>query len=142
MPLFFWSNLFLEARAEIKNNFVGFLVQTRTKKFAFEIIWPLSISFCPLSYWMTPRTPLKSIWSPICTQNFLLRLTVSRRTRLDITIRRFTMVVCSFSWISWWLKTKLYVCDYYVPQWWVKFDNELSWMFTKIFRAFCLIGRK
>ena len=58
----------------------------------------LLISFCPLSYCMTPRTPLKSIWSPICTQNFLLRLTVSRRTRLDITIRRFT-IVCPF-WLD------------------------------------------
>ena len=41
MPLFFWSDLFLEARAEIKNNFVRFLVQMRTRKFAFEINWPL-----------------------------------------------------------------------------------------------------
>ena len=42
MPLFFWFHLLLEARAEIKkNNFIGFLVQMRTRKFAFEINWPL-----------------------------------------------------------------------------------------------------
>ena len=30
----------------------------------------------------------------------------------------------------------------YLPQWWVKFDNELSWLFTKKFRGFYLICRK
>ena len=33
-------------------------------------------------------------------------------------------------------------CDNYVPQWWVQFNDELSWLFTKRFRAFYLICRK
>jgi hypothetical protein len=33
----FSFELFLEARAETKNNFVGFLVQIRTRNCAFEI---------------------------------------------------------------------------------------------------------
>ena len=28
------------------------------------------------------------------------------------------------------------------PKWWVEFDDELSWLFTKRFRAFYLICRK
>ena len=28
-----------------------------------------------------------------------------------------------------------YDCDNYVPQWWVEFDNELSWLFTNRFSA-------
>ena len=32
----------LEARAEIQNIFVGFLVQMKSLKFAFEIDWPLA----------------------------------------------------------------------------------------------------
>ena len=39
--MFFLFELFLQARAEIKNNFVGFLVQMRTRKFAFKINRPL-----------------------------------------------------------------------------------------------------
>ena len=38
---FFDPTSILEARAEIKNIFVGFLVQIRTRKFAFEINRPL-----------------------------------------------------------------------------------------------------
>ena len=30
-------------------------------------------------------------------------------------------------------------CDNYVLQWWVELDNELSWLFTKKIRAFCLL---
>ena len=38
----FWFDLFYILRAEIKkNDFVYFLVQMRTRKFAFEINWPL-----------------------------------------------------------------------------------------------------
>ena len=33
-------------------------------------------------------------------------------------------------------------CDNYVSQWWVEFDDELSWLFTYRFRAFYLICRK
>ena len=33
-------------------------------------------------------------------------------------------------------------CDKYVPQRWVEFKDELSWLFTKVFRAFYLICRK
>ena len=33
-------------------------------------------------------------------------------------------------------------CDNYVPQWWVEFDDDLSWLFTKRFRVFYLICRK
>ena len=32
-----------------------------------------------------------------------------------------------------------YLCDNYLPQLWVEFDDELSWLFTKRFRAFYLI---
>ena len=32
--------------------------------------------------------------------------------------------------------------DNYLPQWWVELDDELSWLFTKIFRAFYLFCRK
>ena len=47
MPLFFWSDLYLEARAEIlKKNLVGCLVQTMTPKSPFEINWPLKKHFC------------------------------------------------------------------------------------------------
>ena len=35
-----------------------------------------------------------------------------------------------------------YMCDNYVPQWWVEFYDELSWLFTKRYRAFYLICRK
>ena len=41
VPFFFWSSLFLEARAEILKKIVGFLVATMTSKSAFEINWPL-----------------------------------------------------------------------------------------------------
>ena len=37
--IFSWP--LLEARAEIENIFVGFLVQMKTLEFAFEIKWPL-----------------------------------------------------------------------------------------------------
>jgi hypothetical protein len=30
------------------------------------------------------------------------------------------------------------ICDNHVPQWWVEFDDELNWLFTKRFRAFYL----
>ena len=33
-------------------------------------------------------------------------------------------------------------CDNNVPQWWVELDNELIWLFTNWFRAFCLLCRK
>ena len=39
---------------------------------------------------------------------------------------------------SWSLSTN-YQCDNYVLQWWVEFIDELSWLFTKRFRAFYLI---
>jgi hypothetical protein len=41
IPSLFWFDPFLEAKAEIKKKFVDFLVQMRTRKFAFEINWPL-----------------------------------------------------------------------------------------------------
>ena len=28
-----------------------------------------------------------------------------------------------------------YMCDNYVPQWWVEFDDDLSWLFTNRFSA-------
>ena len=34
------------------------------------------------------------------------------------------------------------ICDNYVPQCWVEFDDESSWLFTKRFRAFYLLCRK
>ena len=40
MPLFFWFDLFLEARAEILK---GFLVKTMASKRLFEINWPLQL---------------------------------------------------------------------------------------------------
>ena len=33
-------------------------------------------------------------------------------------------------------------CDNFVPQLWVEFDDELSWLFDKRFRAFYIICRK
>ena len=33
-------------------------------------------------------------------------------------------------------------CDNYVPQWWVEINDELSWLFIKRFKTFCLICRK
>ena len=41
--------------------------------------------------------------------------------------------------VFWW--SRLY-CDNYVRQWWDDLDDELSWLFTKKFRAFYLICRK
>ena len=42
MPLFFWFDLFLEARTEIlKKKPIGFLVETMAPKRHFEINWPL-----------------------------------------------------------------------------------------------------
>ena len=42
VPLFFWFDLFLEARAEILwKNFVGFLGDLKTPKVHFKINWPL-----------------------------------------------------------------------------------------------------
>ena len=32
------------------------------------------------------------------------------------------------------------LCDKYVPQWWVEFNDELSWLFIKRFRAFILFA--
>ena len=43
MTLFFWFDLFFEARAEIQNHFSLFLVQMKTLKFAYEIYWPLMV---------------------------------------------------------------------------------------------------
>ena len=39
-----------------------------------------------------------------------------------------------------WLRfpTQKCMCDNYVSQWWVEFNNEMSWLFTKRFRAFFL----
>ena len=31
------------------------------------------------------------------------------------------------------------LCDNYVPQWWVEFDDELSWLFTRRFRVFSIL---
>ena len=42
VPIFFWPDLFLGARAEIKKWFHSVLVQLRTRKFAFEINWSLT----------------------------------------------------------------------------------------------------
>ena len=43
--IFFWSDLFLEARKEI----LGFLVDLKTLKYPFEINWPLSGSVFSVS---------------------------------------------------------------------------------------------
>ena len=42
MLLFFWADLFLEARAEVIREICWFLVQTMTSKSPFEINWPLA----------------------------------------------------------------------------------------------------
>ena len=34
------------------------------------------------------------------------------------------------------------LCDNYVPQWWVEFDDELSWLFTNRCKDVYLICRK
>ena len=62
-------------------------------------------------------------------------------------LKRFGEFICSYV-----LNVKLFdeharkqvhqICDNYVPQWWVEFDDELGWLFTKEFKAFCLICRK
>ena len=39
--LYFWFDLFLEARAESLQKFVGFLIDLKTTKGRFEINWPL-----------------------------------------------------------------------------------------------------
>ena len=44
MPFFFDLTHFRSLGQKSKNNFVWFLVQMRTRKFAFEIYWPLVIS--------------------------------------------------------------------------------------------------
>jgi hypothetical protein len=41
VPLFFWFNLFLEARAETLEKFVGFLGDLKTPKRHFKINRPL-----------------------------------------------------------------------------------------------------
>ena len=33
------------------------------------------------------------------------------------------------------LKVRTYLCDSYVPQWWAEFNDELSWLLSKRFRA-------
>ena len=55
VPLFFWFDLFLEARAEILEKI---LVQTITPKGHFEITWPLNPNSCqyPLIYYLKPGT--------------------------------------------------------------------------------------
>ena len=40
------------------------------------------------------------------------------------------------------LKVRTYLCDSYVPQWWAEFNDELSWLLSKRFRASYLICRK
>ena len=40
---FFWFDPFERPRAEIEKYFRSILVQMKTSKFAFEIIWPLTV---------------------------------------------------------------------------------------------------
>ena len=42
MPLFFWFDLFLEARVEIMEKNVGFVEDFKTPKGHFKINWPLA----------------------------------------------------------------------------------------------------
>ena len=44
-------------------------------------------------------------------------------------LRWYNVFLPTFVWFS---KVQ---CDNYVPQWWVEFGNELSWLFTNRFRA-------
>ena len=53
------------------------------------------------------------------------------------------------TWVYWksrcgWVcevrPTKTHICDNYVPQCWFEFDDELSWLFTKRFKAFILFA--
>ena len=44
--LFIWAVYFRSLGQKSKNNFVRFLVQMRTRKFAFEIYWPLLFDCC------------------------------------------------------------------------------------------------
>ena len=59
MPLIFWFDLFLEARAEILGKIDGFLEEVLTPKGHFEIYWPLLHNHVQ-----------KSIFIPKCLNTF------------------------------------------------------------------------
>ena len=42
-------------------------------------------------------------------------------------------------WDQKWWNAKTPLCNNYVPQWWVEFEDELSWLFTKRFRVFFIL---
>ena len=72
----------------------------------------------------------------------MYRITYGRLPQTWKLRRRYFMtpyimwnVKCQFS-------TSWNHCDNYVPQWWVEFDDELSWLFTKRFKTFYPIYRK
>ena len=59
---------FLKLRQKYKNIFVGFLVQMKTLKFAFEINWPLG-AYCPNVYIVPDVLNEECILSPQLTWN-------------------------------------------------------------------------
>ena len=64
----------------------------------------------------------ETIWSVLC---LYLEIMIEEKAWLQ---NRF--VKWGMNWVN------------YLLQWWVEFNNELSWLFTKRFRAFYLICRK
>ena len=81
--------------------------------------------------WMFVVNNLYTNWQSI--SGFLLSSCVSlgvSNVICDIIFYFNTVLAVKGKW-----QTPKNNCDNYVPQWWVEFDDELSWLFTNRFRA-------
>ena len=75
-----WLSYFRSLWQKSKNNFVRFLVQMRTRKFAFEIYWPL---VCALITVFDSKRCLKELlW---CLWNYLTVQKVNKGDRLSFS---------------------------------------------------------
>ena len=124
VPLFFWFDLFLEARAEILKKIVGFLVQTMTPKSPFEINWPVyHFNFCQKKlnkvifekyFRLRTRSMKHSNTTPRCWRRERLRswesltaITPWNRWHLMLTVKKDRKLLTKFTR---YIRTCLYNC--------------------------------
>ena len=88
MPLFFWFDLFLEARAEILGKkIIVFLGYLRTEKRYFEINWPLMTSWGDFTSLHAMISDFRiTEKAAICTQEIRDRITVYPGYNLSIML--------------------------------------------------------
>ena len=124
ITLFCWSNI------NQFNRFMSSIVYSFINVFLFSLFKTCTIG-SGISIWINMYQGLgKTLkWFISCYDWSNRRILESREFRLTIIWKNSSIGFpnCCISKSN---------CDNYVLQWWVEFYNELSWLFTKRFRAF------